>query len=88
VEKGGRCFEWERKGGGQLWFLRAARQRGVRQFLGFLNSPPVGMTRNGKAYAAVAGESNIDTSRYNDLAAYMVDVVKRVKKVEVSTWTT
>jgi O-glycosyl hydrolase len=79
--------EWRRaadmlNGGsaGQLWFLGAARQRGVRQFLGFLNSPPVGLTRNGKAYAATAGQSNIDPSRYHAFAAYTVNVVKHIRK--------
>lgn len=65
---------------GQLWFMRAAWQRGVRQFLGFLNSPPVDLTRNGRAYAAKPGECNIDGSKYNDLAKYILRVIRQVNR--------
>lgn len=75
---------WRRAGeisgqDGQLWFLSAARQRHVPQFLGFLNSPPVSLTRNGKAFA-VGGKSNIDAARFPALADYIVDEIGRVKK--------
>ena len=62
----------------QLWFLQAARERGVRQFLGFFNSPPVWMTRNGKAYAT-KGRCNIDPGMYPAFAGYAVDVIRRIK---------
>jgi O-glycosyl hydrolase len=63
---------------GQLWFLQAARQRGVQQFLGFLNSPPVQFTTNGKAYAT-KGNCNISANRYADLSAYLADIVTNVQ---------
>lgn len=65
---------------GQRWFLKAAHQRGVRQFLGFLNSPPVWLTKNGKAYSSVAGVSNIDARRYEDLATYIVRVTRHIRE--------
>jgi O-glycosyl hydrolase len=71
---------WGSLGAGQLWFLQAARQRGVRQFLGFYNSPPVELTRNGRAYASVAGVCNIDSSRYAAFAEHAVKTVQRVKR--------
>jgi len=76
LETGGQ-YNWQRQAG-QLWFLRAAKQRGVHQFLGFLNSPPVTMTRNGKAYAT-AGVCNIDSGHYEAMAAYITQVVRGIK---------
>jgi len=64
---------------GQQWFLKAAQQRGVQQFLGFLNSPPVSLTANGKAYATKA-QTNLPTARYAALGAYCAAVVKGVKQ--------
>jgi hypothetical protein len=63
----------------QNWFLKAAKQRGVKQFLGFFNSPPVQFTINGKAHAT-AGKSNIGSSKYAAFAGYTVDAIKAVKK--------
>ena len=70
-------YNWSRQSG-QQWFLQAAKERGVIQFLAFLNSPPVQLTRNGKAFAT-KGSCNIDSSRYQDLAAYLAQVVKGVQ---------
>src|SRR4051812_38404496 len=64
---------------GQLWFLEAAKKRGVQQFLGFFNSPPVWLTKNGKAYAT-GGKCNIDSNQYTAFAAYTTDVIKNVQQ--------
>ncbi|MBS1602099.1 MAG: xylanase [Bacteroidetes bacterium] len=56
---------------GQRWFVRAARERGVKQVVGFLNSPPVWLTKNGKGFAS-HGVSNIDASRFGEFARWMV----------------
>lgn len=63
----------------QLWFLEAAKKRGVPQFLAFYNSPPVWLTRNGKAFATAA-QSNIDSARFTAFAAYTAQVIKGVRK--------
>ncbi len=63
----------------QLWFLKAAQQRGVKQFLGFFNSPPVQLTINKKAYAD-SGRCNISPAQYSAFAAYAVDVLKQLKQ--------
>ncbi|HLO38677.1 MAG TPA: glycoside hydrolase, partial [Lacibacter sp.] len=63
---------------GEVWFLKAAQQRGVKQFLGFLNSPPVNFTKNQKAFAS-NGITNIDSSKFDDLGKYIVEVIKGVK---------
>jgi len=62
----------------QLWFLKAAKQRGVQQFLGFFNSPPVSLTGNGKAFA-VKGQCNINNDHFNDFAQYAVNVLKNIR---------
>jgi O-glycosyl hydrolase len=64
---------------GQLWFLKAAQQRGVKQFLGFLNSPPVSLTTTGKAYAK-DGQTNLPPANYAALGTYCAKVVQGVKQ--------
>jgi O-glycosyl hydrolase len=64
---------------GQLWFLQAAQKRGVKQFLGFYNSPPVWITTNGKAFAT-AGKCNIESTSFTAFADYTVNVINGIKK--------
>ncbi|HEX8329626.1 MAG TPA: glycoside hydrolase [Hymenobacter sp.] len=71
-------YDWTRQAG-QRWFLEAARKRGVPQFLAFLNSPPVSLTRNGKAFAS-AKQPNLAPERYAALADYCARVVEGVRK--------
>lgn len=63
---------------GQVWLLQAAKERGVKQFLGFLNSPPVHLTSNGKAFASQA-QCNIDQEKYDALGDYVAGVVKGIR---------
>lgn len=74
--------EWRRAGNwqnqtGQLWFLQAARKRNVKKFLAFLNSPPVNLTINGKAFAS-KGASNISPDKYGELAASVTDAISGI----------
>ena len=71
-------YNWNRQQG-QRWFLQAAKQRGVQQFVGFFNSPPVQFTTNGRAYAN-NGRCNIDSNHYNAFAGYSADVLKGIKQ--------
>lgn len=64
---------------GQQWFLRAAKQRGVKDIIGFYNSPPVQFTRNGKAFASNS-VCNIGPERYADFANYIAATIKGVKQ--------
>ena len=41
-------YDWASQSG-QRWFLQAAKERGVDQFYGFMNTPPFALTKNGKA---------------------------------------
>jgi O-glycosyl hydrolase len=65
---------------GQIWFLKAAKQRGVKQFLGFSNSPSINYTINGKAYSS-DGNVNIAKAQYDNFANYLSNVVKGVRKI-------
>jgi O-glycosyl hydrolase len=71
-------YDWTHQAG-QQWFLKAAQQRGVKQFLGFLNSPPVQLTANGKAYATKAA-TNIAPTNYAALGTFIAKVVAGVKQ--------
>lgn len=69
----------DRKVAGQNWFLQAAKKRGISQFLGFFNSPPVQFTKNGKAYSD-SGKCNIDSGKYLAFADYTVNALQQIKK--------
>jgi len=64
---------------GQLWFAQAAKQRQVEYLLTFLNSPPVWLTRNGKAYATSGNQSNLDPENYGAFADFMVASLQGLK---------
>ncbi|SEI74011.1 O-Glycosyl hydrolase [Cyclobacterium xiamenense] len=57
---------------GQLWLAQAAKQRHVEYLLTFLNSPPVWLTRNGKAFADSGTQSNLAPENYGAFADFMV----------------
>lgn len=63
---------------GQTWFLQAAKERGVPYFLGFVNSPPVALTKTGKAFAK-DGEANLAPESYQAYADFLAATIKGVK---------
>jgi hypothetical protein len=69
----------------QNWFLVAAQKRGVKQFLGFFNSPPVNLTVNQKAFAS-KGITNINANHYKGFATYAIDAINKVKKSTAITF--
>ena len=71
-------YNWQQQAG-QDWFLKAAKKRGVKTFIGFANSPPVQLTLNGKAYAT-KGKTNIAPANYNAFSTYLVKVIKGVEQ--------
>lgn len=71
-------YNWQNQAG-QIWFLKAAKKRGVNQFLGFTNTPPVQFTSNGKAYAN-GGKVNIAPDKYDAFAGYLVNTIKGIEK--------
>lgn len=57
---------------GQLWFAKGAKDREVENLLAFLNSPPVWLTRNGKAYTDRGNQSNLAPENHGAFADFMV----------------
>ena len=62
----------------QNWFLSAAKERGVKQFLAFYNSPPVELTNNKKAFAS-NGVCNIDNANYSLFAKQAVSSIQQIE---------
>ncbi len=66
-------YNWEKQAG-QVWFAQVAQEFGVEYLLAFPNSPPVKMTRNGRAYAE-NGRSNLSAQNFDDYANYLGEVI-------------
>jgi O-glycosyl hydrolase len=71
-------YDWSRQAG-QRWFVNAAKARGVKYLLGFTNSPPVQLTKNGKAFSGNGEEANIAASNYKPFAKFLTDVALHFK---------
>lgn len=67
---------------GQRWFLQAARQRGVKTFTAFVNSPPVHFTRNGKAYSSGGNSANLAPEQYPDYVDFLIQVIDGINRQE------
>lgn len=72
-------YDWSKQAG-QKWFMQAAKQRGINQFLGFTNSPPVQLTKNGNAYSSNGEEANISPANYLPFSKFLVEVSKQFDK--------
>lgn len=68
-------YDWSRQEG-QQWFVQAAHERGVETFVGFANSPPVLLTRNGQAHGDGGTRANISPSNYDAFADYLVTIAR------------
>ena len=64
------------KQAGQQWFLDAARERGVENFLAFTIAPPWFMSLNGKTISSGKKGMNIRADQYDDYARFLVTVMK------------
>ena len=72
-------YDWDLQQG-QRWFLKAAKERGVESFVGFVNSPPVSLTKNGKAYSSSGTNYNLPKENYQLYADYLSQVVKNISE--------
>jgi len=72
-------YDWNMQKG-QQWFMDAAHARGVETFIGFANSPPVLLTRNGKAFGDGSAQANIAPANYDTYADYLVRIVQYFDK--------
>ncbi|MFD2033891.1 glycoside hydrolase [Belliella marina] len=64
----------------QVWFAKAAKDRSVDYLLTFLNSPPVWLTKNGRAFASNANESNLAAENYDAFGEYMAASIQGMEK--------
>ncbi|MCF2501887.1 xylanase [Dyadobacter sp. CY107] len=71
-------YNWNKQAG-QIWFLKAAKERGVSEFLAFPNSPPVQYTVNKKGYAN-GGKPNLTAEHFDKFGDFMANVVSGVRE--------
>jgi O-glycosyl hydrolase len=71
-------YDWNKQEG-QRWFLEAARRRGVEKTLGFFNSAPYFMTKNGMTKASKDVYINLQPDKYSDFAHFLADVCDHFK---------
>ncbi|OJV14802.1 MAG: xylanase [Dyadobacter sp. 50-39] len=71
-------YDWNKQAG-QMWFLNAAKERGLNEFLLFPNTPPVQFTTNGKGFAT-NGQPNLASQQFDKFAGYLADVIDGVRK--------
>ena len=71
------------KCGGQFNFLKKAKDRGCEYTVGFVNSPPYFMTRNGQTTGnndtEYSTKLNLDDNGIENFAEYLSEVVRRTK---------
>jgi O-glycosyl hydrolase len=72
-------YNWDKQAG-QQWFLKAAKQRGVEQFIGFANSPPVYYTKSGLAHGKVPDPENLAEEAIPDYARFLLEVARGLKQ--------
>lgn len=70
-------YDWSRQAN-ELWFARAARDRGVPYLLGFVNSPPGRMTKNGLTNSGTDDRSttNLKEGMEKQFTTYLCDIVE------------
>ncbi len=68
-------YDWSRQKN-ERWMLGAARERGVQQFLAFVNSPPGRMTRNGLTFCdRNSNPTNLKPGFEGQYARYLADIL-------------
>ncbi len=69
-------YNWNKQMGSQ-WFMNKAKEYGVHNFTGWLNSPPFFMTKNGYTFRTESVSSyNLDPSNYGKFGEYIATVSK------------
>lgn len=66
---------------GQRWFVEAAKNRGVNNFVAFSNSPPVTMTLNGKANSSGGTSANLSSTNHENFAEFLATVIENYKNL-------
>jgi len=72
-------YDWSRQEE-ERWFLQAAKERGVEQFIAFVNSPPGRMTRNGYTNCTDGlASTNLRAGYEGQYAVYLTDILKHFR---------
>jgi len=73
-------YDWTRQAG-QRWFLRAAKARGVGQFLATVYSPPLRLTQNGLSNLGhdTNSTTNLKRGAENGFAKHLADIVRHFR---------
>ncbi len=71
-------YNWDAQQG-QRWFLQAAKERGVNEFTAFSNSPPITLTKNGKAHSSGGSSANLDATNYSNYADFLTNVIENIR---------
>lgn len=72
-------YNWENQSG-QRWFLQAAKNRGVDQFIAFVNSPPIQLTKNRKSHSSDGLSANVSKENYVAYASFLADFTEHFRK--------
>lgn len=67
------------KQAGQRWFMKAARDRGMNNFLFFTNSAPYFMTRSGATVSMDRKYINLREDKFDDFARFLVECAKHFR---------
>lgn len=67
------------KQAGQQWFMKAAKERGVNNFLFFTNSAPYFMTRSGATVSTDRNYINLQEEKFDDFARFLVNCTKHFR---------
>ena len=79
-------YDWTRQPG-QRWFLRAAKARGVAQFLATVYSPPLRLTKNGLSNLGrdTNSTTNLKPGAENEFAKYLAASVRHFRDNPVAS---
>lgn len=80
-ETGPRTYDWSRDANAR-WFVQAAKDRGIRDLIAFVNSPSRRITKNGHTYGTPGQGSNLALEEYSEFAQYLSDILKHFKEKE------
>ena len=67
------------KQAGQRWFMKAAKERGMNNFLFFTNSAPYFMTRSGATVSMDRNYINLREDKFDDFARFLVQCAKHFR---------
>lgn len=74
-------YDWDRDAAAR-WFLQAAADHGVEDFVAFVNSPPRRLTANGHTYGTPGSPSNLPPEHYEQFTRYLQDIVRHFRDHE------